>query len=1436
MMKGCSRSRSILSTVLAASVVVSLAAALVRAAPNAVWPNPGAGTQGGTNRIDACGRIDVDTTWTPGNVYVITCEVTVAEGATLTVMPGTVVKAYYGNITPGSITVRGRLVAEGTVDAPVVFTSIKDDEHGGDTNADGAATVPGPGDWQSLNFEAGSSGRIANALIAYGGKWFFYANEALVRCADADIRLDHVTLRASYRAGLSAMRCSAEVTHGTMAANASGVEFAGLAAGAPFTLANNTFGPGAAGVVLFDGSAHGLVSIRDNVAVDGKTGLNLRGTLNGEFDWDNNALVLLLVEGLTVAPEATLHLVPGSVVKSSLLDPGGIAVNGTLLAEGTPEAPIVFTSLQDDGHGGDTNADGPSAGVPGQWASVTVNTGGVAQITHAEILYGGGYTFFQDSRALVRATGGEVTIEDVTLGASAWSAIYAENGSVLVRDSRMEGNAWNVWNHTPQFVVDARFNWWGDASGPRHQTKNPNGLGKDVTDGVLFFPWAIDPDGTVPSRVHVTGPSLASPGETVDYSVEYFAGDAIDNAVLVLTLPRTVRFVDATPEAIFWEKPNAAFWKLGNLATGSEGQMSLRLLFDWGIPRGSTGWVWAELAGTNTETTGVDVRTFLDYAPVALVAEEELSEAEIAMERGADIELDVQCQAAETAGAVLGGATRYDLADGRTVFEMTYLEQTQPAVRFVRRSGTDTVSTTYESTGIKVQTSEGGALFDVSIGTVQPFDRVGARARGRGEQAEAPQFVSGCLVEAGVDLTVGNLGKILSILAKPDCVRCVLFKQKEFCPACRESLKQELKIQNAPVIGDLAALTECLAKALGALGVSYPCTHDLWVCDLGLRGKPLEGKVAAMLIPCQEGKDKQKYLNFGATPSIHRCLIDHFTEERQVCRPGPDDGSKRYGCAWPCDLEKPSTRSRAAVSDSAETCAFFETHVRTAKDPNAKAGPAGDVIPGQIVPYKVEFENEGEGTAYGVYVTDELSPHLDETTLELNGQGDFSPVARTILWEIGELAPKGQEGSKGERTFTVAVKSGLPSGTVITNQAVVYFPSVPEETATNTVVNVVQPLAAVPQSLETPYGISIAVTLAGRDVSGETLTYSIAEQPLAGKLTGTAPDLIYTPAENFTGQDRFTFTVSNEVSESRAADVTILVTPSSADTFAPEVLWTYPAGGAVVEAVPADPVAVDETGPLYAPSVLAAFSEAMNPATITDATMRLNTGAGHDVQAALLWDGTGNQAVLVPREAWQDGSYTATVTTGVRDASGNELAAEYAWSFRIGAAPTACTGDCNENGNVTVEELIKGVNIALGSATIDRCPLFDKNGNGAITVDELVTGVNNALGGCVAPPPTATLRSSPTASVAAPTRTRTATPTVTSTPSRAASHTPMATNTSAPSPSATLTVPPPSTTPTVTRTSQPAATSTATRSPSPGEPNTPTPPFLPVAQVSAFYF
>ncbi len=60
----------------------------------------------------------------------------------------------------------------------------------------------------------------------------------------------------------------------------------------------------------------------------------------------------------------------------------------------------------------------------------------------------------------------------------------------------------------------------------------------------------------------------------------------------------------------------------------------------------------------------------------------------------------------------------------------------------------------------------------------------------------------------------------------------------------------------------------------------------------------------------------------------------------------------------------------------------------------------------------------------------------------------------------------------------------------------------------------------------------------------------------------------------------------------------------------------------------------------------------------------------------------------------------------------------------------ACLGDCNVDGEVTVDEIIVMVNVALGTADVSTCRAGDFDGGGDITVDEIVVALNFGLDGC----------------------------------------------------------------------------------------------------------
>jgi hypothetical protein len=64
------------------------------------------------------------------------------------------------------------------------------------------------------------------------------------------------------------------------------------------------------------------------------------------------------------------------------------------------------------------------------------------------------------------------------------------------------------------------------------------------------------------------------------------------------------------------------------------------------------------------------------------------------------------------------------------------------------------------------------------------------------------------------------------------------------------------------------------------------------------------------------------------------------------------------------------------------------------------------------------------------------------------------------------------------------------------------------------------------------------------------------------------------------------------------------------------------------------------------------------------------------------------------------------------------------------SAGIACAGDCNDDGRVSVDELVRAVSIALGAAPPSQCPGLDADGSGSVEVPEVIAAVGHALDGC----------------------------------------------------------------------------------------------------------
>lgn len=314
----------------------------------------------------------------------------------------------------------GALQVLGTPKTKVYFTSFKDDTLGGDANGDSPVeAVPSQGDWGGIAFRKDSDrdgagiflNSVNQAQFTYGGgKVVLNSNEQAytpIHLIESRPAITNNVIMKNATAAISADPNSFRETIDRIGPEIHGNKVTDNSLNA--LLVRISTNPGAP-IETLDVSARFNETdisyvIPENLFINGNPG--------GNF-------------GSTVRQAGRLMIDPGAIVKLNGSRIEATVGSSQLIAEGTTERPIIFTSLSDDRYGAggefDANEDGATTGQQSDWGGLIFLGNSSASLDHVVITYAGGATPIEG-------------------GFDKFNAIEIHQANVRIANSVLENNA-----------------------------------------------------------------------------------------------------------------------------------------------------------------------------------------------------------------------------------------------------------------------------------------------------------------------------------------------------------------------------------------------------------------------------------------------------------------------------------------------------------------------------------------------------------------------------------------------------------------------------------------------------------------------------------------------------------------------------------------------------------------------------------------------------------------------------------------------------------------------------------------------------------------------------------------------------------------------------------------------------------------------------------
>jgi hypothetical protein len=294
--------------------------------------------------VEITDDITTNTTWENDSIYIIK-NYSIDIDAILTIEAGTIIKLESGISIRVNGDYNGKILANGTDLDPIIFTSYRDDTHGGDTNGDGSLTTAAAGDWNYISISGTNNASMFDYCeFYYGGGADGY---------DYTLELDSETTTT-----VSNSIFSHNLGEEKGALNAYDAK-----AGTQIT--NNTFYDNIKPLCIsgeLDIDDSNVFHNPENAAEDNiKNGIFYDapfGDIVGNRTWEETEVPFVIIDNtydLEIETGTSLTLGDNVIVKFNTNR--GIVYQGNNLINYDGSG-VIFSSYKDDTRGGDTNGDG----------------------------------------------------------------------------------------------------------------------------------------------------------------------------------------------------------------------------------------------------------------------------------------------------------------------------------------------------------------------------------------------------------------------------------------------------------------------------------------------------------------------------------------------------------------------------------------------------------------------------------------------------------------------------------------------------------------------------------------------------------------------------------------------------------------------------------------------------------------------------------------------------------------------------------------------------------------------------------------------------------------------------------------------------------------------------------------------------------------------